>query len=138
MAAFKGKNFLLQLGSTATVPVYTTIGGQQNTAYNGSNAPIDVTTKDSNFARTLLDSAGLISAQVVVSGLYMDDASILTVDDLHRSGALRAWKVINDNGDAWTFSGKVTQTNFGGAHDGAENYSITIETSGAITRTMST
>lgn len=138
MAGFKGKNFLLALGSSATVPVYTAIAGQKSTSYSGSNSPIDVTSKDSNFARTLLDLAGVYDAQVTISGVYADDAGILTINQLQTSGALRLWQIINDNGDKWQFSGKVTQVQLSGAHDGAEEYSVTIQSSGVITQVLST
>lgn len=130
MAAQKGRSFLLKVSDNASPPSFVTLAGLRETDFSINGDTVDITDKDSNGFRELLDGGGTKSLSVSGSGVFDDDAQ---ADELRRradGGDLAEYQLTFGNSDVLTLTGQVTSFSRAGAHDGEETFDVTIESSG--------
>ena len=137
MAAQKGSALLLKIGATASgsaaSDTYTTIGGLRSTSISLNQETIDVTTKDSANARELLADAGVESVSISGSGVFTDVASEQTLQAAFGGANIPNFEIVLP--DLGTYQGKfqITTLEYAGEYNGEMTYSITLESSGAVT-----
>ena len=137
MAAQKGSALLLKIGATASgsaaSDTYTTVGGLRSTSISLNQETIDVTTKDSANARELLADAGVESVSISGSGVFTDVASEQTLQGAFGGANIPNFEIVLP--DLGTYQGKfqITTLEYAGEYNGEMTYSITLESSGAVT-----
>ncbi len=131
MAAQKGKDLLVKINTSGTS--YDTIGGLRSTSISINDEPVDITNKDSAGARTLLAVAGTKSMTISGSGVFIDDAQIQLVRNSQANGAFKNFQLVIP--DLGTYQGAfmIASLEFAGEFNGEVTYSLTLESSGAIT-----
>lgn len=132
MAAQKGISFLLKQGTAAAG---TTLAGMRATSLTVNNETVDVTNKDSAGARTLLAAAGVQSLTVNASGVFTDAVVEETVRGYAFARSINAFGIVFENGDKIDASWYISNYERAGEYNGEETYSLTLESSGAITYT---
>jgi len=140
MAAQKGSSFLLKENSSGTPVV---IGGLRSTSMTVNGEMVDVTAKDTavfitagtDIGRTLLEGGGVKSMSISASGVFTDSAGENTMRGFAFDGQIKAYQLVF--GDTSTLDGDFAITSFekAGEYNGEETYSMTLESSGAITWT---
>lgn len=133
MAEKGGKDLLLKVDTGGST--FVTIGGLRTKSMSVNAEPIDVTNHGSNQNRTLLDGGGILSMSVSGSGVHDGDSATLNlIDDNNRSQTLTAFQIVDDDsGRTYEASFKITAFERSGDHNAEQAYSISLESSGAIT-----
>lgn len=137
MAAEKGSAFVLKVGDGATDEAFTTVGGMRTTGLTINNESVDVTDKDSAGKRELLAAAGVQSLSVSGSGVFKDSASEGTLQGYALADSIDNYEIVFADGDKYSGAFQISSLEYTGEYNGARMYSITLESSGAITFTAS-
>lgn len=136
MAAQKGSALLLKIGADASVAAnldtYTTVGGLRSTSISLNQETVDITTKDSSNARELLADAGVESVSVSGSGVFTDATSEQTMQGAFGGDNIPNFEIVIP--DLGTYQGKfqITTLEYAGEYNGEMTYSVTLESSGAV------
>lgn len=133
MAAQKGRLFLLKLGNGATSETFTTVAGLRANSIAINNEMVDVTTKDNSGWRELLEGVSFKSVSVSGSGIIQGSTNRVAVTGKALSGTIDNYEIVFEDGDKFTGAFQVTSCELTGSHDGAEEYTMTLESSGAVT-----
>ncbi len=140
--SFSGRLFILKIGTgTGAVgsETWTTVAGLTENTFSINDQTVDVTTKDSSGIRQLLDGVILQSMSISGSGVVKDDATFKTLQTVMVAGTARNFQmtVTGDSTAGGTYAGpfKITSLEMTGAHDGAAQFSISLESQTAITYT---
>jgi TP901-1 family phage major tail protein len=125
---------LLKLGTASTG---TLLGGLKSTTFTMNNSVIDVSTKDTNGWRELLEDGSLKFFSIACDGIFKDSATDATILGYTLNNSLNTFTFIFPNGD--TIEGTFQLTNYQrkGDVEGVETYSMTLESSGIPTFTAS-
>ena len=73
MAKFKGREFRVSVRTSTSPDVYAVIGGIRTESVTINSETVDVTDKDGNGWRELLEGAGITSMSVKGSGVVSDN-----------------------------------------------------------------
>lgn len=132
MAAQKGSLVLIKADVSGT---QTTIAGLRSSSITLNDEMVDITTKDSGGNRTLLPQGGNVSVTISGSGIFTDATVENTVRGYWASGTLKTYNFIVP--DLGTYAGtfQITSLEYGGEFNGEVTYSITLESSGAVSFT---
>lgn len=133
MAAEKGLSFTLSSGDGATAEAFTVVGGMRVTSLTINNEIVDVTDKDSANARELLAAAGVQSMSVSGNGVFKDTASEAIVRGNAEDMTIDNYHLTFADGDYYEGAFQVASLEYNGEYNGARQYSITLESSGAFT-----
>ncbi len=133
MTAQKGSLFLLKAGDGGGPETFTTVGGMRATNFQINNQTVDVTNKDSAGMRELLAGAGVQSMSLSANGVFTDSAAEETVRSQAAANTINNYQIVSGNGDKWQGAFLITSYQRSGAHDADEQFSISLESSGAIT-----
>lgn len=131
MAAQKGSALLLKIGSGSPVS-YTTIGGLRSTSITMNDEPVDITNKDSAGVRTLLAQGGVSSMSVSGSGVFLDGASDATVRSAFAASSFSSYQIVIPDFGTYTGTFMIASLEYAGEYNGEVTYSITLESSGAV------
>lgn len=134
MAAQKGRSFLLKRGSGSPLS-YTTVAGLRDLTVSLNGEPVDVTNKDSSGWRELLAAAGTKSVSISASGVYTDDTSQHTLETDYLAQTIDSYEIVDEAGDYLSGTFLITTLDFAGSYNGEVTFSISLESSGEITRT---
>ena len=140
MAAQKGSAFLLKENSTGSP---ATVGGLRSTSMTINNEMIDITSKDSNpfisgaknNARDLLEGGGVSSMTITASGVFTDSSTENLVRGFALDQQIKAYVLVFPDGSTLSGNFLVTSYERGGEFNGEETYSLTLESSNALTYT---
>lgn len=139
MAKYKGRLFLVKRGQGDGPPeTFTTVGGMRSTGMTINNETVDVTDKGSAPWRELLAGAGLKSMSISLAGVFKNDAELKALQQriLATDGTdILNFQIISESGDKFVGAFQITSLERTGEHVGEEQYSISLESSGAITFT---
>lgn len=136
MPAEKGRSFVLKVGDGATpTEAFTTVGGMRSTSISLNNETVDVSDKDSNGWRELLAAAGARSVTVSGSGVFKDTASEDTVRVNALGQSVDNYEIVFESGDKFAGPFQITSLEYTGDNNDARQYSITLESAGAVTFT---
>jgi TP901-1 family phage major tail protein len=131
MAAQKGAALLLKINTTGST--YVTVGGLRSTSITLNDEAVDVTNKDSSGNRTLLADGGIHSMSVSGSGVFTDSSTETTLKDAMNAAAFKNFQVIVPDFGTYTGAFMVASLEYAGEFNGEVTYSVTLESSGAIT-----
>lgn len=135
MAAQDGALFLLKIGDGGNPETFTAIGGGRSHSIRINNEIVDATTKDSNKVRELLAGGGVQSLQIQGSGVFIDDAAFGTAETAARNRTVNNYQVIVPGLGTYEGSFLITDLELSGDHNGEVQYSLTLESAGAVTFT---
>ncbi len=131
MATGKGKDFLLKVYDGAA---YTTVGGLRSSSFKGSAEAIDITSIDSTQWAELLDAAGIRKVGLSGAGILKSDAPVSTLRSAWLNQTLTNFQLV-EVGGTWAGSFKITAWELTGEYNGAQTYSLSLESSGEVTFT---
>jgi TP901-1 family phage major tail protein len=135
MAKFKGKDLLVQLRVSTGPDVFTTCAGMRSTGLTINAEAVDVTDKGDTPWRQLLDGCGINSMSLSLSGVFTDSSVLETMLQDCMTGTIKTFKLISGLGDVFVGTFKITSLERNGEYNGAEQYSMTLESAAAITYT---
>ena len=132
MTATRGRLMLIKVGSAATG---TLLGGLKTTTFKMNTTPVDVSTKDTNGWRELLEDGSLKSVTISGDGIFKNSATDAAIRAAVFNGSLSTFTLVFPNGD--TIEGTFLVTNYQrtGGHEGAETYTLALDSSGEPTFT---
>lgn len=130
--AQSGKDIYIQDG-TGTGAI--ALGGQQSASLSVNGKTVDVTSRDSSGYREMLSGGGITSVDLSGNGIITDGTFV--TDLLNRSIArtLNPYTITFSNGDKIAGSFQLTKFEAKGQHDGVQEYSLQLESSGSMTVT---
>ena len=136
MAKFKGRELRIKVRVSTGPDVFTVIGGIRTESMTINSETVDVTDKDGNGWRELLEGAGITSMSLKGSGVVSDDAVFTD----HIMAAVMAnthvvLKIESGLGDVWQGTFAVPSAERAGEYNKEETFSITLESAGTITYT---
>lgn len=133
MPANTGRNFKLKDG---LLTGDTVIAAMRTTGFSINGETVDVTTKDStNNARELLAGAGITSMSINAAGLLSASTQATTLIGRVKSMSLNPYRIEFDNGDSITGQFQITSFEATGEYNGAQTYSMTLESGADFTVT---
>ena len=133
MAAQKGKAVLIKLDQSGS---QTTIGGLRSSSITLNDEMVDVTNKDTvGNSRALLPQGGNTSVTIAGSGIFTGVNTETTLEPYLASGTLKAYSFIIPDFGTYAGSFLITNLEYGGEYNGEVTYSVTFESSGAVTFT---
>jgi len=128
MAAQRGRLMLLYTGTT--IDSGNKIAGLASTSFTMNNSVIDVSTKDTDGWRELLEDGSLKFFSIACDGIFKSNAT----DELIRSyvfnNTLNQFTFAFPNGDSLTSMFQITNYQRKGEKEGAETFSMTLESTG--------
>jgi predicted secreted protein len=127
MAAGSGRRVRIAIGGTD-------IAGAKTDSMTVNNEPIDVTDKDSVGWRTLLADVGSRSVDANVEGILIGD-TLLTLGVGAGSALLPAATITVESIGVFAGNFYLNSVELGGAMDGENTFSATLQSSGVITFT---
>lgn len=132
MAAQRGRLMLIYVGSGTG----TLLGGLRTTNFTMNNSPVDVSTKDTNGWRELLEGGSLRFVSIAGDGVFKDSATDATIFNAVKNGSISTYTLQFPNGD--TIEGSFLATNYtrAGGYEGAETFTLTLESTGEPTFTI--
>jgi TP901-1 family phage major tail protein len=136
MAKFKGREFRVSVRTSTGPDVYAVIGGIRTESVTINSETVDVTDKDGNGWRELLEGAGITSMSVKGSGVVSNN----TVFTHHIMAAKMAdthitIKLESGLGDVFTGKFAVPSVERAGEYNKEETFSISLESAGVVTYT---
>ena len=136
MSKYKGRELRIKVRTSTGPDVFAVVGGIRTESMTINSETVDVTDKDGNGWRELLEGAGITSMSLKGSGVVSDD----TVFTDHIMAAVMAnthvvLKIESGLGDVWQGTFAVPSAERAGEYNKEETFSITLESAGAITYT---
>ena len=132
MAAQRGRLMLIKVGTAAAG---TLLGGLRTTNFTMNNQVIDVSTKDTDGWRELLEDGSLKFFSISGDGIFKDSTTDETIRGYVMANTLNTFTLVFPNGDTIEGTFQITNYQRKGDYEGAETYSITLESSGIPTFT---
>jgi TP901-1 family phage major tail protein len=133
MAVEKGSAFLLKVGNGGSPVVYATVAGMRTTQMSVSGEAVNVTSKDSGGWRELLSGAGIRSVSVSAAGLFTGSAAEVRLRNNVLSGTIDDYELSFESGERMRGKFLVTRLDYAGDYNGERNYTLSLESSGAVT-----
>jgi len=135
MAAEKGLSFLIKHGDGAGTEVFTTVAAMRSTSLTINSETVDITNKDSSGMRELLAGAGVRSMSLSGSGVFTKSTEQVLIQNEVLAGSITNYEIVFEPGDKFAGAFQVTSLEYAGEYNGERTYSISLESSGAITVT---
>ncbi len=132
MAAEKGSAFLLKVGDGASPPAFATVAGLRTTQLSINSEMVAITHKGSGGWRELLGGAGVRSVSVSGAGVFTGSAAEMRLKASALSGALDDYRLTFEGGETMTGRFLVTRLDYAGDFNGERNYTLSLESSGAV------
>ena len=135
MPEYQGRLLQLKIGDNAASEAFATLGGLQGKSLTINNEPVDVSNGTDGRWRKLLAQAGLTSVSINANGVFQDDAAVEDLLTYVLDGTIHDFQMVHPNGETWDFQAQVTSFEFSGDHNAAQQYTVSLENSGAVTIT---
>jgi len=132
MAAEKGSAFLLKVGNGAEPPVFATVAGLRTTQMQVNGEMVAITSKDSGGWRELLSGAGVRSVSVSGAGVFTGSVAEQRIKANALAGLLDAYELSFESGERMRGRFLVTRLDYAGDYNGERNYTVSLESSGAV------
>lgn len=135
MAKQAGADMIIKISNEDSPETYTTLGGIRNATLTFNRETIDTTNQGSaNRWRELLADAATKSITVSGSGVFADDA----IDASLRTAAFdetanQNFQILVPSFGTFTGAWAITSLEYSGEHTDAVQFSVTLESAGAIT-----
>lgn len=134
---YKGRSLLLKLGDGASPEIFTAIGGIQAKSISINNAPVDVSDDSAGYQKMLADG-GIQSMEISGNGIIKDNVQAKALVAAAVARTEKNYQLVSGLGDTFQGTFVISQMQRTGNHDGAETFSITLQSSGSITYTAPT
>ncbi len=135
MAAQNGKDLLIKLDLTGG-GLYTTIAGLRATRISFNAETVDVTSLESQGGwRELLGGAGVRSATVSGSGVFVDSATDDRARQIFFAGSVETFQVIIPDFGIVEGPFQITSIEYAGTYNGEATYELALASAGALTFT---
>jgi len=134
MAKQPGKDILLKIGDDASPETFATVMGLTTKTLSFNNEQVDTTDSGSvNRWRELLSGAGIRSFSASGEGFFSDTAPDESMRAAAMTDAHKNFQVIVP--DFGTFEGpfQIATLEYTGEHNGAAQFSVSLESAGEIT-----
>lgn len=135
MTAQKGSAFLLKIGDGANPPDYRTVAGLRTTQMSINGDTVVVTHKDSGGWRELLSGAGTRSVSVSAAGIFLGSAAEGDVRGHAVAGTIADYELSFEDGAKLRGRFLVQRLDYAGDFNGERNYTLQLESSGAVVPT---
>ena len=132
MTAQKGSAFLLKIGDGAAPPAYETVAGLRTTQMSINGDSVVVTHKDSGGWRELLSGAGTRSVSVSAGGIFLGSQAEGRVQAHALAGTIDDYELSFEDGARLRERFLVQRLDYSGDFNGERNYTIQLESSGAV------
>lgn len=132
MPAKSGAMVLIKIGDGGDPELFTTIGGLRTASLILNNQLLDSSHVDSGEWKQLANSAGVKSLAVTGNGIFTDASSEEVLRQNAFASSVNKYQLFLANGDYVTGPFVVASYERSGSHDGAESYSIILESAGQI------
>lgn len=148
VAALTGRTMVISMDKGAST--FVTIPGQRSTSLTINGSSVDVTSKDDistaayyggALVRKLLDQAGPVSFEIDASGIFTDSsmfhvAALACQKDISVACKITVPGTSSKGSDVYTGSFKVTQLQYTGVYNDAQQYSLKLMSSDVIVTTL--
>ncbi len=135
MAAQNGKDLLIKLDLTGG-GLFTTIAGLRATRISFNAETVDVTSLESQGGwRELLGGAGVRSASVSGSGVFVDSATDDRARQIFFAGTVEQFQVIIPDFGIVEGPFQITAIEYAGSYNGEATYELSLASAGALTFT---
>ncbi|MCE3233046.1 MAG: phage major tail protein family [Rickettsiaceae bacterium] len=136
MTAQKGDNVILKVGNGATpTEAFTTIGGLRNTSFKLNNMIKDASNLASGRWRKLT-GAGIESVSIKADGFFTDSAAEETFRGYAFAATVNNYELAFGNGDKLSGAFVVSEYERNGDLRKPEEFSLVLESAGAVTFTV--
>lgn len=132
MTAQKGAAFLLKIGDGAQPPGYATVAGLRTTQMSINGDTVVVTHKESGGWRELLSGAGTRSVSVAASGIFLGSEAEAALRGHALAGTLDDYELSFEDGERLRGRFLVQRLDYAGDFNGERNYTLQLESSGAV------
>lgn len=135
MVAQNGKDLLIKLDLTGG-GLFTTIAGLRATRISFNAETVDVTSLESQGGwRELLGGAGVRSANVSGSGVFVDSATDDRARQIFFAGTVEQFQVIIPDFGIVEGPFQITAIEYAGSYNGEATYDLSLASAGALTFT---
>ncbi|KAB2884581.1 MAG: phage major tail protein, TP901-1 family [Albidovulum sp.] len=132
MAAQNGKDLLIKLDLTGG-GLFTTIAGLRATRISFNAETVDVTSLESQGGwRELLGGAGVRSANVSGSGVFVDSATDDRARQIFFAGTVETFQVIIPDFGIVDGPFQITAIEYAGSYNGEATYELSLASAGAL------
>lgn len=132
MTAQKGSAFLLKIHTGAASDAYETLAGLRTTQMSINGDSVVVTHKESGGWRDLLSGAGTRSMSVSASGIFMNSDAENRLRALALAGEISSYELSFEDGAKMRGKFLVQRLDYAGDFNGERNYTLNLESSGAV------
>ena len=132
MTAQKGSAFLLKISNGAAPAVYSTVAGLRTTQMSIAGDAVVITSKDSAGWRELLSGAGVRSVSVSAAGIFLGSAAEAQVRANAMAGTIDDYELSFEDGEKLHGRFLVQKLDYSGDFNGERNYTLQLESSGAV------
>lgn len=131
MAGQRGRDLLLKIGDEAGG--FVTLAGVRASRIELSAGMVDATGMDSPDAwRELIGGAGTKTARVTGRGVFRDAASDARMRAVFFAGEAPDWQLVLPHFGTLQGAFQITQLSWSGTHEGEAEFSVTLESAGAL------
>jgi TP901-1 family phage major tail protein len=132
-----GSPIVIDVDGTGTaVEFFRTLGGLRSSSFSFEGEAIDVTAQDDSQWRAILDQAGIRAVSISGDGVFKDEFTFKKARTIALAQTLKNWQVVvNTSGDYWSGCFKLTSMEQSGEYNAESTYSLSLESSGAISYT---
>ncbi|TXC68188.1 phage tail protein [Sphingorhabdus soli] len=132
MGIESGSAFLLKVGDGGVPLAYATIAGLRTTQLSINGEGVNVTTKDSGGWRELLSGAGVRSVSVSGAGIFTGSAAEGRIKGNALAGVIDDYELSFEGGERMQGRFLITRLDYAGDYNGERNYTLSLESSGAV------
>ena len=132
MGIENGSAFLLKVGDGAAPPAYQTVAGLRTTQMSVTGDSVVITSKESGGWREMLSGAGVRSVSLSGSGVFTGSVAETRIKANALSGAVDDYQVSFESGETITGRFLITRLDYAGDYNGERNYTLNLESSGAV------
>ena len=132
MAAQKGSAFLLKVSNGGSPATYATVAGLRTTQMSITGDSVVITSKDSGGWRELLSGAGVRSVSVSAAGIFLGSAAEQQIRTSAMAGTLDDYELSFEGGEKLRGKFLIQRLDYAGDFNGERNYSLQLESSGAV------
>lgn len=133
-----GRLLLIKRSNGGSPETFTTIAALTNTTVTETEQLVDTTSKDDSGKRSLLSGNVLLAMTVTGTGVFTNSSTLAALRSDMRAGTHRNYQIdvadsgASSSGGKYTGTFRCTNLEVAGEHAGAMNYSLTLESDGAV------